>query len=247
MVPIVLVHGYKYDPSKPGENNPHDTIYKDWGYQLEDYDTVEFAWNSAGGGWRAVLRAWAAGYRNTYRWAYSKLALDASWDLYNDLAFVQHVNFKSDILCHSLGSRVALKAIAYGAPVRNCIILNGAEMVSKAENIVRNRPEVNFYNVFAKTDAVVDFLAENLTPDRGDAIGQAGLAGYDNWTNIVLDDSEVKAWALKAHGWTLRGDGAGIGDHTVSYEWDGNWPLYRAILSNKPLRNLPDVVKKEST
>ena len=229
---VALVHGYRYDPTRSGKNNPHDTDFKLWRQNLEwlgHYEGVavkEFGWYSAGG-WRAIFMAWSYGYRNTYRWAYSKLSTDAG----RRLAAMSKKHDKLDVVCHSLGSRVVLEAIRLGGNFGTVIILSGAEMVDVAWPIVEAHPEVTFWNVLTLHDRVIDYLAENLTPGPGwSAIGNDGVTGLPNCHNVVLDDADTKRVAGMM-GWHLKGDNAkSIADHRVSHEWSGNWDMYRAML-----------------
>lgn len=228
--PIALVHGYRYDPTRPGKNNPYDTDFRHWRQELtwdQPVEIKEFGWYSAGG-WRAIFRAWSHGYRNTYRWAYSALAKDAG----RRLASISKKHDRLDVVCHSLGSRVVLEAIRLGGNFGTVVILSGAEMVDVARPIMRDHPEVTFWNVLTLEDAIIDYLAENLTPGNGwSAIGNDGVTGLSNCRNVVLDDAATKAVAKAHKGWVLKGDNAkSIGDHRVSHEWSGNWDMYRAML-----------------
>lgn len=117
MRPLIFVHGFRYDPSKSGEDNPHETIYKEWREHFPDREIVEFSYYSGGSGFEAVARAWAAGYRNSYRWAYGKLALDAAKRLIEEANALG----ECDVVCHSLGSRVVLEAANKGAPFKRSL------------------------------------------------------------------------------------------------------------------------------
>ena len=239
-LPIFFVHGYRYDPDNRGRNNPHDTIYKRWKAELPGQECLEFSYYSAPG-WKGHVRAWMNGYRNSYRWAYSKLAVKAAYRL----AHVAALNTgDSNIICHSLGSRVALMAIELGAPIKTCIIMSGAEMVDVAVEIAADNPDTTFYNCYSKADGIIDYIAENFTPGGpGEAIGNDGIVGLKNWHNIVLDNKRVKAWAQDTHRWNLRGSVPGESgeDHEISYRWYGNWQMYRAMVEGVDLQGLPDV------
>ncbi len=139
---------------------------------------------------------------------------------------------KLDVVCHSLGSRVVLEAIRLGGNFGTVIILSGAEMVDVARPIMKDHPEVTFWNVLTLHDRVIDYLAENLTPGPGcSAIGNDGITGLPNCRNVVLDDANTKAVALMEKDWHLKGDNTkSIADHRVSHEWSGNWDMYRAML-----------------
>ncbi len=238
--PVIFVHGYSFDPSK-ADNDPCVIVYRDWKLYLMDRRTVEFTYYSAGGGWRALLKAWAAGYRNTYRWAYSRLAVDAV----DRLVETSKREGPCNVVCHSLGSRVVLEAAIRGAEFDRVVILGGAEMVPQARIAARRSPNVQYLNVMSTTDDVLDLMAEHFTPGTARAaIGHDGVVGLPNWRNAVLDDNEVQAWAWDTHEWTLNGDLQGFGDHHVYYRWAGNWSLYKAFLDGDDLDDMPDKARE---
>lgn len=237
--PVYLVHGYKFDPASNGSSNPHKTLYVKWRENITEWPVYEFSYYSAPG-ICGYYRAFKQGYRDAYSWAYNDLSVRAGRNLHSDMASRDGGPF--NIICHSLGSRVSLGAIRLGAPVDRCILLNGAEMSSVAEETAIMRPDVTFFNVYAKTDAVVDIMAENFTPGGGgDAIGNDGVKGIDNWINIILDDKRVKTWGKKK-GWDLKGDNPRhVMDHWMTHTWTPNWQLYRAILDGQDINDIPKV------
>jgi hypothetical protein len=240
-LPVALIHGYKFDPEEP-RHNPHVQLFDLWRSQLPERRVLPFAYYSAPG-WRGHARALLRGHWNSYRWAYRKLAPAAAERL---AGHRQLEGRRHDILCHSLGSRVALLAIDAGAAVRNCVILNGAELVRVAEAVARAHPHVRFVNIYAKADTVIDVAAEWFTPGarpNAPAIGNDGMdASLPNWTDVVLDDERVQAWARETHDWSLAGDDPRrISDHDFSYEWTGNWDLIRAALDGDRFDGLPVV------
>ena len=235
MKPVIFVHGYNFDPASK-EDDPITGVYWEWGSHMDGRPIEMFTYYSAGGKW-ALLKAWAAGYRNTYRWAYSKLSVDAAGVLHDLAGYIG----PCDVVCHSLGSRVTLKAAAMGAPFERVVILGGAEMVPDARRMARLSSKVQYLNVMSTTDDVLDLMAEHFTPGTARAaIGHDGVVGVANWRNAVLDDIEVQLWANARHDWTLSGDLAGFMDHHVYYRWVQNWPLYRAFLDGDDLSDMPD-------
>jgi hypothetical protein len=103
--------------------------------------------------------------------------------------------------------------------------------------VAQKQPDVEFLNIVVRTDGVLRWLGSLFSPRIGwhATIGQRGL-GQDappNWLEIVLDDSDWQDWGL-ARGWVLRGNNPRkLSDHWFSYEWRGNWPLYRAFLNGE--------------
>ncbi len=247
--PVVLVHGYRYDTTRPGKNNPYETDFRYWRQELEwvgDFEVnkvKEFGWYSAGG-WRALFMAWSHGYLNTYRWAYSKLSMDAG----RRLAAMSKKYDKLDVVCHSLGSRVVLEAIRLGGNFGTVIILSGAEMVDVARPIVEDHPGIKFWNVLSRSDLAIDYLAEKFTPGKGilhdrPAIGNDGIVGLFNCRNVVLDDLNTKQVAMTM-GWDLIGDDPNSSiDHRISHEHHGNWKMYRTMLWRPTMMNgIPDAL-----
>jgi hypothetical protein len=121
-------------------------------------------------------------------------------------------------------------------------MLNGSEMVDVALETALQRPDIMFYNVYARTDAVVKYMAETLTPGGGgSAIGNDGVTGVPNWINIVLDDDIIREWG-RSRGWDLEGDNPlRISDHWMTFRHEGNWALYNAILEGDLLSDIPKV------
>lgn len=201
---VVFVHGYDYWLVEP-EKESAKALYQSWAGHLHGFDYWPFMWQSAAFPWQA----WWRGYWNTYRYAYRELAVDASHRLQRVLDDKGEWN----ILCHSLGSRVALLAL-HGQAHRNVkrvLILNGAEARSRARVTAEARPEIEFFNVVVKADPILSKLAANFTPG-GDirAIGHAGMGeGLPNVHDIELKDS--------------RG-------HEDSYRDAKRWPVWREIL-----------------
>lgn len=236
---VFLVHGYKFNPESIGSDNPHKSLYPEWKQHLTGWPLYEFSYYSAPG-ILGYYHAWRNGYRDAYSWAYNDLSLRAGRDLSGIMRGGGNPPY--NIICHSLGSRVSLCAARLGAPINRCILLNGAEMSDVAYETAIQRPDVTFYNVYAKTDAIVDYMAENFTPGGGgSAIGNDGVTGVPNWINIVLDNVKIREWG-RSRNWDLKGDNPKrLSDHWMAYKWKGNWPLYNAILSGDSLKDLPEV------
>ncbi len=243
--PIILVHGYAFDPGKPGKYNPNETIFPQWKAALpESREIIPFSYYSAGGPskFRTTMRAWSNGYRDPYRWAYSKLAVDAAKKLAERCSSGSY-----DVVCHSLGTRVVLLAQSMGAKLNRIVMMGGAEMVPIARRAVLLHPATQYLNVMSFTDDILDLMAEHFTPgDYLSAIGCDGIPSIRNLRNVVLDDPEVQDWAKAQYGWNLNGDLDEWMDHHVYYQWAGNWPMYLAFLDGDDLTDLPDKAKGEN-
>jgi len=205
-LPVILVHGFGYDLDPKGSSA--NQLLWSWEDNLPGINCRHFLWDSGGElPWR-IFRAWRNGYRNSYRYVYRRLAVLAARELTKLIGETGRCN----IICHSIGSRVALLSL-YGAhkyKVQRVLFLNGAESVNRAKATVLHRPDVQFYNAVVENDFILDKLAENFTPGGGiGAIGHDGIYGLPNWFNIELPDS--------------------VG-HSDSYENSAYWERWRDIL-----------------
>ena len=253
-IPVIIIHGYRYDPRARSTDNPHYLCQSSLGKistfglwrrdLIPDRSSLGFGWYSVPAGFRAILQAWSHGRYNTYRWAYD-LADDAGQAL---ARVILAVGGPCDLLCHSLGSRVVIKALQTESslPVRNVLFMNGAELSSVAYPTILANPHVRFVNLVVSEDDVLSKLGSVFAPKGGlytPVIGRAGLDGkiLGNWIDVVLDDPEVQIWGAR-NGWALRGDNPdSIGDHWFTYKHKGNRGLIRAALDGEIL-NPPHVV-----
>ncbi len=242
-VPVVLVHGFHFDPEAADGDNPHERLFPFWRGLLAR-PTVAFGWYSCPGGLklpRTLWRAWRAHKVHHYHHAWA-LAAEAGAVLARILAAAPG---PVDLLCHSLGSRVALAALIAdpALPLRRLLILNGAAHVPQALTAAGGAPHVRVLNVVVPEDDVLDKLGARGSPGLGyrACIGRVGLgaAAPRNWIDIEPDAPAIQAWG-RARGWDLAGDDPrAIGDHWHTYRHRGNWPLWRAFLAGDPLEGLP--------
>ncbi len=234
---VIAVHGFGFDPRKPvgHKDNPETRLYPLWRRMLER-EVTGYAWYSVPPGVGRLWEAWTSSRWDRINWNRYYYA----WHLAHAEAprlceRVSTAGGPVDLICHSLGSRVVLSALEHGCHnVRRVILLDGAEHCRDAFKVARARPEVEFLNIVVRTDGVLRWLGSLLSPRIGwhTTIGQRGL-GRDapaNWLEIVLDDRDWQDWG-RTKGWVLRGNNRwSLGDHWYSYEWRGNWPLYRQFL-----------------
>lgn len=230
MLPVILIHGYLYDPKATNTDNPHTTLFKRWREQLKDFYVVDHGWFSAPSTFNNLFKAWEAGYYNRYRWAWHLAKLEADY-LINVIEDIGECN----IIAHSLGTRVALQAIRKKANVNTAIFLNGAEYSSTARNIAE-LSSTQFHNMYVHEDDVLSKAGRLAPPFFKDDIfiGQTGLGvRLNNWKDYQLDSEQTQLWG-KNRGYDLRGDNPNsIGDHWYSQTWLPNWELYRDILTKK--------------
>lgn len=240
--PIVLVHGFEHDPAAEGRDNPHVELYPKWRGTILPPGRAGFGfgWYSLPAGWawpRSLWEAWRHGRALTYRRAW-----DLAWDAGNVLAdTLARLGGPLDLVAHSLGTRVVLRAIRAdpALPIRRVLLLNGAEYAETARATAeRAGSHLHFYNVVVPADDVLGALGRAAPGFGGGFIGRVGRggAGLDNWTDLELDRPPFKAWAA-SQGWHhVAGDNPhGIGDHWWSYENPGNWPLYKKLLAGELL------------
>lgn len=295
---LVMVNGFLFNPTdavdkeKKDTDNPHKRLFDfDDRYSeetdikehttclplrlgFEEHDqgakglAVSFGWDSYPGFFRSFLQ----GGKNFYRAAYEN-GRDSSWVLVALLdALARHLpNNKIDILCHSLGSSIAIRALAGMAKhtlpalkqMGRIIILGGSEYTGEANLMYRRVEKVSesrgwdaaqeegpiVYNIVSRENAILDVLGENFGP-RGlftdsQVVGHNGLqarAGADRWIDMQIDGAKFSDWASKNHGIRVSGDNPGtVWDHWYYYTYRPNLDLYRNILRNRETWSLPNL------
>ena len=238
----IMVNGFRYDPKSKKDNNPHNSTFIHWRDNIiKDPNAFGFGWWSCPGGIglpSSMWRSYRSGRWNTYRYA---------WDL-AELAGIQLAKIMRrfprpvTILCHSLGSRVVLSAIARDEmlPISRVVLMNGAELRKTAVRIVKHRPEIKFFNLVVEEDDVLKKFGALFAPGGiyQVCIGQTGLGieAPDNWKDIELDSAVVKSWAKK-QGWPgVQGDNPkGYLDHWWTHKNERNWGLIQALLMQEDL------------
>lgn len=234
---VIMVHGFRYDPLDKGDNNPHNTTFPEWRKNIiQDASAFGFGWWSCPGGKKllsSTFKAFRAGRWNTYRYG---------WDLAEEAGEVlAKIISRSEkpvtLLCHSLGSRVVMSAIAYDKtlPIKRVVLMNGAELKINALYIAKERSHIKFYNLVVRGDDMLSKFGALFAP--GDlysiTVGQAGLGNSAprNWEDINMDSPLIKRWAT-IMGWPdVQGNNPrGYFDHWWTIKHPGNWPLIRALL-----------------
>jgi len=243
--PVVLVHGFDYDPRARSLDNPHWQgaeglgSFARWRRDLAPDRTprLGFGWYSVPAGLLGVLAAWRHRRWNRYRYAWD-LAAEAGQAL---SVMLRRLGGPVDVLCHSLGSRVVIEALTAGTavPVQNVVFMNGAEFAVPAGLCARANSHIRFVNLVVVADEVLAKLDTAFAPvsGQGPPIGLEGLSpkAPDNWIDIALDHSEVQLWGA-SHGWHLQGDNPKkYADHWFTFRHAGNHGLIRAGLGGTPL------------
>jgi len=284
--PLVMVHGFLFDPKQavtpdPGDtDNPHGRMYhfKDtgerneqrhhttgwplWmGYEEADQTgasglAIAFGWHSQPGFASSLINR----FQNFYARAY-EVAGTTAWVLVNVLDELAKTvpGRRIDIMAHSLGARVVVRALALAAKhhpdlterINRVIFLGGAEYVVEAQLMYRRlhdldraqRPEI--YNIVSRENDVLDKLGENFGPrtfGNSQVIGHNGLDMSDraaknvpNWIDLQIDSEPLQDWMLNQHNIEVSGDRPGnIWDHWYYYTFRGNLELYRGIFRDRP-------------
>jgi pimeloyl-ACP methyl ester carboxylesterase len=243
---IIGVHGFNFDPASDARDPFR--LFHMWGEMLQT-PVVGFPWYSSVPTLGGILGAWTRCYRTRYSYAYHALARDAAGRLANVIADAKR---PVSIICHSLGSRVALRTLCKVAPgkVDRILILDGAELQTAAGGalkVVCERGEIvpKILNVCSRHDRVLRHLGSWASGKAGRCIGYAGLgSSAPGWTDLFLDDASTQKWALDRHEWALESaNPLDLAGHWESYTLRGNWPLYRRFLTaaEDPFEGLPVV------
>ncbi|MBP0484188.1 alpha/beta hydrolase [Sagittula salina] len=234
----VMVHGYRYAPGT-GLSCPHETLFhrapEGMGARIISWPRhlglrgqrgeglgISFGWPARGSLWDAHRRAETAG-----------LALSGLLDSLRDLDPGRTVN----LICHSLGARVALAAIRAGRPgaINRAVLLAAAEFAGTAQKALRSVSgrHTQVLNVTTRENDLFDFLFQRLVaPEtRGDRmLGQGqGPAALPNMVTLQLDDA-ASLQALRAAGYRIAARERLI-CHWSPYLRAGVFPLYGAFLS----------------
>ena len=178
-----------------------------------------------------VWDAWKNRKLTRYRLAWSD-AVAASKMLSNALI---GLGDGADIVCHSLGSRVTMLALAR-CPIQahRVLILNGAEYSSTGAKVAEICPKTRFYNIVVPEDDVLNKPGRTAPGWGKDFLGNHGPPDAHNWQNLFLGSGLTAAWAEEKGHSGLTGDNPeSMGDHHYTYENEANWPLYRAIFSGE--------------
>lgn len=274
----VMVHGFLFDPTaaiwpEPKNNdNPHGRVFHyvkggtfedearehstSWplGLDFRDDDQgangVVFAlgWYSRPG----LAKSLREGYMNHYSRAYD-YGRETGWVLACVIAYLAGAirNRPIDIVCHSLGAVVVVRALAILAKreiaaasvarVGRVVIMGGSEYSGEAQLLYRRLDsygkEVGFkpgegpyiYNIVSRENDVLDFLAENFGPksffSNTQVIGHNGLEAApkaERWIDLQIDARKMRQWAgRKAPGYDISGDEPG---HVWDHWYYYTWP-----------------------
>jgi hypothetical protein len=290
---VVMIHGFLFDVEKtifpddpPRNDNPHGRLYhfvdrpereeirehttswpRQLGFAADDGGAegiaIAFGWYSSPGLASSLIH----GFKNNYSRAYD-YAEKAAWGLIAVLRALLATDAlagrKIDLFCHSLGSRVVVRAMAILADsndpdraplsalimnIGRVVLLGGSEYVVEAQVMMHRVQQVDFgpvlrpdfFNIVSRENDVLDTLGENFGPRTfGDSrvIGHKGLAAArsDIWMDLAIDSGLLRQWMREQKNHDVSGDQPGaIWDHWYYYTYRGNMAFYRDLLRNRGL------------
>lgn len=239
---VALVHGFSYMPDLPGQC-PHQHIFAQ---NPTSADRKAISWPRHLGldgrsglalacGWPARGFLWHVHER-------AALAGQALADLARLVAALSPGR-RLDVVCHSMGARVALSALPRARPgdIGRLILLAAAETRAEARAALDTAAGrlVEVVNVSSRENDVFDALFEWLVHGgRGTSVGQGLPGAPPNWRDLWLDRTEALA-ALKRMGHSVA-PAVGRVSHWSPYLRPGVFSVYRALLSGAlPLHALP--------
>ena len=232
----VLIHGYRYQPGHP-IHCPHTSLNSlipkhpnlnmvslPANLQIGHSDGygigLSYGWFARGNIWQAYRRAG-----------------DAGTHLAQLLAMIKEIDPARDIhiVAHSLGARVALRALSESAPgtVQRAVLMAAAEFRRAAIEALRSPGGYgcDVLHATSRENDLFDFILERLisAPEGGDIMLGHRLFHLPNLAHLQLDHIPVLN-ALSANGYPVAAP-----EHTVChwspYRRQGVFPLYRAFLN----------------
>ena len=207
----IFVHGYNFGP----DDDPSGQ-YDIW-EKFCPYPIVPWKWDSDPGWWES----WKAGKAHPYHCAWHDAEAEG-------LKLRSALKDPCVVVCHSLGSRVALSALATTAElaVKRVLIFNGSDTVRHAREALSLSGTMNgtvIYSVRVPADGVLRWAGALFTPGRvyEPVIGLQGVPDPpENWREIVLTNGGNNPRSFL--------------DHWFSFRNPANWPRWQAILEGKP-------------
>ena len=256
---IVMVNGFDFDPTEESEDNPHQTLFRDWSGRLSD-DGGDEGWQCFGFGWYSAElepQSWLGGlirgHWNPYRWGW-ELSEKAGGILAQAIDSRVQDNPEGEvcIIAHSMGARVALCALGQleCGRVSRALLLNGSEYSQTAKRVACYTA-CTVLNVVVESDDVLDKPGSVFAPEAfiDAVVGQKGLCEPpENWLDFRLDDEDVRSRAAKAEYEDLQGDNPErIADHWYSYTHEPNWDLFKDfIFGERHLADLRPIAEAET-
>ncbi len=207
--------------------------------------------------WRSSGAYGLASFTNFYQHAVFDLAPQAAKSLAATIAVLNAAGITLDIVAHSLGTRVVMKALATlpecvrATAVRRIVLMNGAEFSIDALAAMRG-VNADVFNLVSRRDKLVLELGaqQMMMPFRAPGrqawvIGYNGMMALPGWIDIAMDPqvglSETLASSVAAKqsaalatlgGFTLSTEGyKGRGPHWSTYRDPQNQAFVQALLT----------------
>lgn len=256
---VIMIHGFRYAPEAPF-SDPHLTLYSSAANQIgrclaswtdgmgfsdtgfDDGLAVGFGWEAAAHSpsWHPMnMRGFPRIYKNAAV-AGERLARVCHW--INELAPDRTI----DLMAHSLGARVALRAVhLHSTNIGRVILMGAAEYASEADQVMKRLPHpspLEVFNIRARENVFYDFLFEALAPrkKRGDiAIGRGYDGPHHRWLNVATDDASTLQ-ALSVRGVGLGRSQARI-THSGFYTRPGMFGFYQSLIRDREKWSLRDL------
>lgn len=241
---IVMIHGYRYCPASP-PHDPHLGILAPRSAPVQ------------GGG---RLRSWPQSLGLSDRGA-EGLGLTFGWPARGTLgqvyrraagigeALARSLDLISAAACrpvhligHSLGARVALRALEVAQPgtIGRLILMAAAELRPEAERAVASPAgaQAEIINVTSRENDIFDFMLE-VTVGRGrrPALGFGLSQPRHNWLDLQIDAAETRA-ALASLGFGIGADVVRA-CHWSPYLREGMFDFYRVAMGQPWALPLP--------
>lgn len=239
---VALIHGFSFMPDLPGQC-PHQHILS---LNPSVADSKAISWprhlGLDGQSGLALACGWPA--RGTV-WQVHRRAALAGRALAELAALVAELSpgRRLDVLCHSMGARVALSALPHAQPgvFGRMILLAAAETRALTEAALASPAgrAVQVANVTTRENDLFDALFEWLLHGgRRTSVGQGLAKPPPNWRDLWLDRPETLA-ALLQMGHPVAPPGGRV-SHWSPYLRPGVFSVYRALLTGAlPLEALP--------
>lgn len=232
---VVMIHGYRFAPDVEGHcphrhilglgQVPGDRTAVSWPLHLH-LDGVAglgigLGWQARGSLFGALARADVAG--------------DALADLAECIRSIDP-DRRVDVIAHSLGARVALRALrkAQAGDFGRLILLAAAETRGPALAALASPAgrAAEVVNITSRENDIFDFIVEWATVLGADtALGQGLGQEVDRWLDLQIDQRATET-ALAALGLPLRAQPSRI-CHWSPYVRPGVFALYRALFQRR--------------
>lgn len=235
---VVMIHGYRFSPAKPGRS-PHDHIFSldpdtrlrkapSWPRNLGFGEAgasglaIAFGWEACGTVWSAHARAGQTG---------RALAV-----LIGAIR-ARRPDTPVNIVAHSMGARVALQALhgLKAGDVGRIILLAGAELRPNAEATMDTAcgRAAEVINITSRENDLFDFILETcIGLGFWRALGHGLRQRRANWVDLEIDNPHSLA-ALADLGHQIAPARARI-CHWSPYLRGGLFGLYRALIWDRP-------------